>query len=87
MAPYHYRMPVLLGSDIKEWLKGLLGKDALRPAGESALRAGGQTGEPDRRRRRSDHRSTQGGSLGLFRQPLRVGLHVDHRHSAAELEL
>ncbi len=38
MAPYHDRMPVLLGpDDIAGWLDGTLGADALRPAAESAL--------------------------------------------------
>ncbi len=39
MAPYHDRMPVLLGeSDIADWLDGSLGGAALRPAAESTLR-------------------------------------------------
>lgn len=39
MAPYHDRMPVLLGAgDIDAWLSGKMGADALRPAAESALR-------------------------------------------------
>jgi putative SOS response-associated peptidase YedK len=39
MAPYHDRMPVLLGAgDIEGWLDGSLGTEALRPAAESALR-------------------------------------------------
>jgi len=39
MAPYHDRMPVLLGeSDIAGWLDGSLGGEALRPAAESTLR-------------------------------------------------
>ena len=39
MAPYHDRMPVLLGeNDFDRWLSGELGPDALRPAAESALR-------------------------------------------------
>ena len=39
MAPYHDRMPVLLGAeDVGGWLDGSLGAAALRPAAESALR-------------------------------------------------
>lgn len=39
MAPYHDRMPVLLGrDDIESWLDGSLGADALKPAAEHALR-------------------------------------------------
>jgi putative SOS response-associated peptidase YedK len=39
MAPYHDRMPVLLGAkDFDAWLNGTLGADALKPAAESALR-------------------------------------------------
>ncbi len=39
MAPYHDRMPVLIGeSDIAGWLNGSLGGEALRPAAESTLR-------------------------------------------------
>jgi len=39
MAPYHDRMPVLLGEDdIAGWLDGSLGGEALRPAAESTLR-------------------------------------------------
>jgi len=39
MAPYHGRMPVLLGEDdIAGWLDGSLGAEALRPAAESTLR-------------------------------------------------
>ena len=39
MAPYHDRMPVLLGAeDVGGWLDGSLGAEALRPAAESALR-------------------------------------------------
>ena len=39
MAPYHDRMPVLLGAgDVGAWLDGSLGAADLRPAAESALR-------------------------------------------------
>lgn len=39
MAPYHDRMPVLLGeSAIAGWLDGSLGAEALQPAAESTLR-------------------------------------------------
>ncbi len=39
MAPYHDRMPVLLGEDaITGWLDGSLGGEALQPASESTLR-------------------------------------------------
>ena len=39
MAPFHDRMPVLLGAtDFDGWLDGSLGPDALRPAAEQALR-------------------------------------------------
>ncbi len=39
MAPYHDRMPVLLGgADFDGWLDGSLGPGALRPADEGALR-------------------------------------------------
>lgn len=39
MAPYHDRMPVLLGAgDIDAWLSGSMGAAELRPAAESALR-------------------------------------------------
>ena len=39
MAPYHDRMPVLLGADdFDGWLDGSLGPEALCPAAEGALR-------------------------------------------------
>ena len=39
MAPYHDRMPVLLGAgDFDGWLNGSLGAEALKPAAENALR-------------------------------------------------
>ena len=39
MAPYHDRMPVLLGEvDVDAWLKGEAGPEVLRPAAEASLR-------------------------------------------------
>ncbi len=39
MAPFHDRMPVLLGeTDIDAWLSGEAGPETLRPAAESSLR-------------------------------------------------
>jgi len=39
MAPYYDRMPVLLeAKDLDAWLDGSLGREALKPAAEAALR-------------------------------------------------